>query len=312
MKKLLLALVMLAAFASPVNAESLEVGGLSISYDAPKGYVLAMDGLYAEILTVMKKAMPPDMKIHAMYASKDSDRAFNDNPDAGLDNYLMVTSTSKLDNQLMSEDDFKEFREFLSKNHGKLTGSSMQKKVNESLGGIADGSIQIGSMKSLGTFDETKTSISYMALVTQLINVNGKQVAVEQGMISTSKLVKGKMLVINQYRVITSEGEVKQFQSDAAKVLKSMDFPEGGVSASKSTISKRRVGSSASTTGGYISRGLMGAVLGGVIGAGIMYYRKKKRGTTGNPRADKMVDNIDNLKNQAGEKLGGMFKKKDK
>lgn len=309
MNKLLLALVMLLVFAAPVQAESLKVGTQSISYDTPKGYVLAMDGLYAEIINILKQAMPPDMKIHAMYVSKEADKIFRNDPEAGLNDYLMITSSSQLDSQMLSDDDFKEFKDYLNKNHGKLTGSSMQKKVNESLSGIADGAIKIGSMKSLGTFDESKTSISYMALVTQIVNMGGQQTAVEQGMISTSKLVKGKMLVINQYRVINSEDEVNKFQGEAAKIIKSMDFDEGGVSSSKSTVSKRK---SSSSGGSYIGRGIMGAILGGLIGAGVMYYRKKKHGTAGNPRADKMVNNIDNLKNQASEKLGGMFKKKDK
>lgn len=237
MKKVLLPLVLLLSLAATSHAESLQIGGQSLSYDAPKGYVRTMDGIYQEVLKITQQAMPRDLKIHAMYTPKAIDEAFRNDPAAGLDAYLLITTTSRLDNQLLSERDFASLREALTKAQGEISSGSIRKQVDEAWSRVTDGAVKIGDVQTLGVFDENKTSLSFMTLMTQVTDVNGQQQAVQQAMVSTTKLVKGKVVTINQYQMVKSEAELKKFQEDAMKVVKSMSFSEGGVNSSKSTIS---------------------------------------------------------------------------
>lgn len=225
MKKIVILLTLLLAFVAGAQAESLTLGDKTIHYNIPAGYVAAMDGPYVDVVRLVKMAMPADITIHAMYASEATDKTFRSSPDgAFLDNYILVTYSKQLQNQKLSKDDFKEFREFLNDNQGTLTGQEVMDQINKTIDNLSDGAVQIGAAKPLGCFGESETAISFLVLITQALNLDGQQVAIEQALVSTSLLLDGKMLTINQYQRVEKPEEVTAFKDHSQVVINNMAF----------------------------------------------------------------------------------------
>lgn len=205
MKKLTLLMLLLAVFAfgGSAYAESITLGGKTVNYEIPAGYVKAQGAAYAQLLGIMQQAMPSGLKVQAMYVSSEDDEAFRaSNGNAGLNNYLIITTMSQLDNQPVSAKDFK--RE-LKENHGLLDDA--KDIVKDRLDNVFDGQVQIGGMQALGCFGETDTELSYVVIMDQQANIDGKMVFIKQALVFTGVLVNEKLLFVNQYRTVESEAE---------------------------------------------------------------------------------------------------------
>lgn len=232
MKKLMLMIIaVVMLFAGSAYAENLSLGGKNVNYDIPAGYVKAEDPMYDVILGIMQKAMPQGLRIKAMYVQTANDVDFRtSNGESGLDNYLIITVLDQLANTTVSDKDFKDFKRELKENNGLL--DEAKDMVSDKLDEVFDGQIQIGNMQSLGCFGETDNELSYVVLMDQQANVNGKQIAIRQALVFTGVLVDGKLIFINQYRIVDNESEVTAFKDHTQEVIKSMNF--GGKAASVS------------------------------------------------------------------------------
>lgn len=61
--------LMLLAFSGFAYAENINLGGKTINYNIPDGYVKAQGSAYSVLLGVMQQAMPSGLRIQAMYVA---------------------------------------------------------------------------------------------------------------------------------------------------------------------------------------------------------------------------------------------------
>lgn len=225
MKKLTLLMILLAVFAfgGLAYAEGITLGGKTVNYEIPAGYVKAQGTAYAQLLGIMQQAMPSGLRIQAMYVSGEDDAAFRaSSGESGLNNYLIITTMSQLDNQSVSTADFKEFKRELKENHGLLDDA--KDIVKDRLDNVFDGQVQIGGMQALGCFGETDTELSYVVIMDQQASIDGKMIYIKQALVFTGVLVNEKLLFVNQYRTVENETEVNAFKDYTLNVLKQMNF----------------------------------------------------------------------------------------
>lgn len=276
MKKIAIILVLLISSVLCVQAESLKLGNKTINYNIPDGYVIAMDGPYVPILNFMKQAMPADVTVYAMYVAQEADAKFRaDREGALVENYLIVTSSKQLQNSTLTAKDFKEFRDYFNANHGSLSSSDLIDEINQTMNNLSGGAIQIGGIKSLGCFGESETAISFMALITQALDTEDRQIVVEQVMVSSSILVDGKMVTINQYKLVEQPDDVINFKDYSQTVIKNMGFETKTDAAGQSASSGSQATQSASSSGSGIIIIVIVVVIVLVVG-GIAVLRKKR------------------------------------
>lgn len=297
MKKLTMLLMLLAllAFSGFAYAESINLGGKTINYNIPDGYVKAQGPAYSMLLGVMQQAMPSGLRIQAMYVAQADDDAFrSSNGEEGLDNYLIITTMDQLANQSVSSKDFKDFKRELKENHGLLDDA--QGIVKERLDDVFDGQIQIGGMQALGCFGETDTELSYVVIMDQQANIDGKMIYLKQALVFTGVLINEKLIFVNQYRTVESEAEVSAFQDYTLNVLKQMNFsstasqPASGNDARATdarTSSPTTESGKKSGMGGIILIIIIVVII--VVIIGVVLSKKKANG--GNPSGRNHIDN---------------------
>lgn len=273
MKKILLTLCVLMLCSGLAQAASMKVGGLDITYKEPKNYILAMSGIYEDMLDITRKTMPNHSKVHAIFVHMDSDAMFRENKENGLEKYLIISSNLQFDQQFLSLQDFSEFKSAIKEIHGDFANPDIKQEVDEALGKAVGDAVKVGELRSLGYFGETDTAISYMALVTQIVDTGSGQRVMELGSVTTRLLVEGKLLLINQYRPIKSEADIDVFRDEALALIKNMQFYECGVSEDESTLYQERDNSIAS----YLSKAFIAVSAVIVLALALVYFRKKRR-----------------------------------
>lgn len=219
----ILGVLALLSFSGFAYAESFNEGGKSINYNIPDGYVKAQGPIYAMLLNVMQQAMPPGLNIKGIYLTQADDETFrSSNGNSVLNNYLVITTMDQLAHQSVSAKDFKEFKRELKENHGLLDDA--QEIANERINEVFNGQIQIGNIQTLGCFGETDTELSYIIIMEQQANVDGKMMTFEQVLVFTGVLTNERLVFVNQYRSVENEAEVKAFQHYALDILNQMNF----------------------------------------------------------------------------------------
>ncbi len=269
-KALLLAAIVIFSLASVAQAETVNIGGKNMHFNVPSGYVPATGGKYAQLLAMMRQAQPKDIYIFAMYLPKDLDETLRNSDTGSLDRYVTLSYSRQLLKQQLSTRDFGDLKEALGKMQGKLNEGEIASQVNQAIARVGTGDIRVGSIKPLGTFGETKTSFSFMALITQSSVVDGKRVPLEMGLVSTQLLTEGKVVMVNQYAVIQSPEDITALRKEAARVVSGLGFKQGG--ASNSAFKKQN------TMWDYMWKGFLGAVFGGLLGGLGMFIWKRRKG----------------------------------
>ena len=288
MKKLMIFIIMsvLLAFTGFAYAENINLGDKTINYDIPAGYVKAQGSAYSALLGIMQQAMPTGLRIQAMYVVQADDEAFrSSNGESGLNNYLIITTMDQLANQPVSAKDFKDFKRELKENHGLLDDA--KDIVKDRLDDVFDGQIQIGGMQALGCFGETDTELSYVVIMDQQANIDGKMIYIKQALVFTGVLINEKLIFVNQYRTVESEAEVSAFQDYTLNVLKQMNFSSPGASTQSSGSDVRGAETGASNAraesgkksgmGGIILVIIIIVII--VVIVGVVLSKKKSGGT---------------------------------
>lgn len=239
MKKTFLLTVLLTFFfCAPAFALTLNIGGVSIDYEAPQGFVPAMDGPYAKIFKDLRKDMPKDLAVHALFVPAGVDAEFRKSG-GGLPQYLLITSTVKLDNTLLSQDDFRIFKEYLFVNNGRLDAATLRDQLAEALQD-SEARAKAGQVLALGCFADGEYSIAFMGLLAQSVSGPGDRVVQDQALVTTSFIARGKMISVAQYRMVHTASEALEFQAAAQGVVESMGFKLGGAAQSSGVFNREQ------------------------------------------------------------------------
>jgi hypothetical protein len=67
MKRFWTVLAWFVALPLASHADTITVGGKSLTYQTPEGYVVASKGKYSEPLALLNKALPDSTVIHELY-----------------------------------------------------------------------------------------------------------------------------------------------------------------------------------------------------------------------------------------------------
>ncbi|MDL2285085.1 hypothetical protein LJC19_08125 [Oxalobacter sp. OttesenSCG-928-P03] len=270
MKRFWMALIFLALAPLSSQAEIATVGGRGLMYHAPEGYVMAAEGKYAEALSFLKKAMPEDVVVHAVYVEKNTDESYGKTPDQMLDDYIVVTSNLKVDSYMISQTDFAKLKDKITQVQDTQLTTSVRDRSNKRLDEVTDGTVKIGRVRPMGIVESTDTRVSFMAVMTQSANINGALITFDQAFLSMTLLAESKVLSINHYRTVKTDEDIARFKAESTAAIGSMRFKEGAVAGVTDSlpVSESRKNK--------LSNTLTWAIIGGVIGAAIYFFRRRK------------------------------------
>lgn len=259
MRKLLLSVTLVCLCAGAGHAGTFAYGNKTITYQIPDGYVSADShfGLTA-VLAVMRAAQPPDQEIVIMYAASSAMERFE--KEGILERYFTIQIAPSLKDRTLRAKDFGELKNFMKNAFGTREVSAIKKQVNEMFEEKAGGALKMKELKSLGCYAETGTSLSWLAISTQEIaGMNGTEAPEEMGMAlnSTAVFTEGKVVSVNQYKVIESGDDIEPFKNDAQAVFAEMAIPQD---------SNEGVLSALLGEGTLLRNVLVGAVVGGLVG----------------------------------------------
>lgn len=277
MKKICLLLPLcLLFFCAPALARQLDLGGVSISYEIPQGFVAAMDGPYKDTLNMIRQAMPKEVTVHALFVPAKVDAEFRSGGKS-LPAYLLLSSTTQLEAELLSKDDFSSYKNYLLEHNGRLEPEKLSARLTEALAGSAERA-KAGQILSLGCFAEGDFSTSLMVMLTQVVIAEGEHTLHDQAMITTSLVAQGKMFSVTQYRLVETAAEALDFQAAAQAVVQSMGFQLGGVAQSSGVFERAAPAQPQAAEGGSLDA-IMAAALAALAAGGIfMFLRSRKRG----------------------------------
>lgn len=257
-------------------AESFKVGNTSINYTVPAGYLPAMDGSYAQFLKLVRDSMKNAVNVFAMYVTAEMDGEFRRNPEQGLHSYLIVLSGKDVETRLVDVEGFKMFRDSLRGQQEEIDPAAITRKLDEVFDN--ESATAAGVILPVGVFAESDTGIYSMAVAVRSFDVEGARIMLRQAMVSGYFLVQGKMIGVNQYRMVPNSLEAERFMAEAVKVVESMHFAYGGAEPGRATPPAAEP-EQAQKPGGLdpgMMRALGMAAGGAIIGAIIIFLRRKK------------------------------------
>ena len=127
----------------------------------------------------------------------------------------------------MSIKDFAEVKKGITKAQEQLK-TTLKKKINSVLGKTGDGSMSIGDIDTLGVFDSSDTSLSFMAVMDQVSRAGGQREVDKQAVISSYLLAQGKLVIVNQYQILNpAENVAEQLgeaKAHAQEILKELNI----------------------------------------------------------------------------------------
>lgn len=286
MKRFWMALAWLMVLPLASHAETITVGGKSLAYQAPAGYVVASKSKYKEPLAFLEKALPAETITHEVYIEKTVDQAYGKSQK--LDDYIVIVSNTKSDAYLVALSDFEKLKEQITKLQETQLTTSAKDHSNQRLSEITEGALKIGNVRPMGVLASSDTLIAFMAVVSQSVNLNnGQRFVFDQAFASTTLLAESKVLSINHFRTVHSEEDISRFKSDALRAVASMDFKQGAAAGVTQTRSASAPASSSSSplssspdSYSYKSGGFSRVISGGIIGClsgGVIYlFRRRK------------------------------------
>lgn len=266
MKKILFACIACLLLAGVAQAASLSIGGESIAYNVPQGYMAGDKEPYLEIRKFLAEISPKDMRILALYVDEESHEKFMDPNNQRLDRYFIISTLRPLADKSLSIKDFAEVKKGIAQAQEQLK-TTLKKKVNSLLGKAGDGSLSIGDIDSLGVFDAGDTSMSFMMALDQVSNAGGRRVVDKQAVVSSYLLSEGKLVIVNQYQLLdpakNMAEQLSAAKAQARKVLEELAIKQGVPWTSYLDT--------------FLGKVLLAALIGGVIGGLIGWLAKRKK-----------------------------------
>lgn len=267
MRKILFTLVACLLLATAARAETLTIGDKNIAYNVPGGYMAGDKEPYISVRKFLTEVSPKNVQILALYVNEESHKKFLDPVNQRLENYFLLSTLRPLVDKELSVKDFAELKKGFIKVQEQLK-TTLRQKANRMLNDASDGSLSIGAIDSLGVFDVSDTSFSFMAVVDQVSNTDGRRTVDKQSAISSYLLAQGKVIIINQYQILDPAKDMAE-QLNTAKAQAQKILKELGI--------KQEVPWT-SYLGSFPTKILLIAVIGGLVGGliGRMVKNRKK------------------------------------
>lgn len=265
MKKSLFILVALVFLAGTAHAERLLIGDKTITYSVPGDYFKGDKEPYTEMRGLLTRVSPKDMQIFGLYISRDSDAKLREGKAERVENYFVLASLRPLQDKILSSGDFEEAKKQLVKIQEQIR-TRLLGQANKLIGSATNGTMAVGDINTFGAYDVTDTSISFLALTDQITRVGNRQVVDKQAVVSTYLLADGKIVVVNQYQLLTPKNVPEQlnaFKARARGVIKDLRIKEGTPKGS--------------FMDSYLVKVAGGAIIGAIIGVVITLIRKRKK-----------------------------------
>ncbi len=268
MKKILFTLVACLLLSVAAHAETLTIGGESISYRVPQGYMAGDKEPYLGMRKFLAGISPKNMQILALYVDEESHKKFMDPQGQRLENYFILSTLRPFADKSLSVKDFVEVKKGVTKAQEQLK-TTLKQKINRLLGKAGDGSMSIGDIDTLGVFDSSDTSLSFMAVMDQVSRAGGRREVDKQVVVSSYLLARGKLIIVNQYQILDPAKNMAEqlgaAKVHARKILAELDIKQGvpWISYLDSFLVK------------VLLAALVGGLVGGLIGW-VVKSRKKK------------------------------------
>lgn len=210
------------ALTSAASAETMKMGGETLKYDVPAGLTKASGPGYKQFVDVVRKGLGQDVKLDSIYVPDELDRALSEQGGGKVTEYLVLSYLTVLEKHNATKADFGELKKAIAQNFGNSVPSNLKTELNKRFEDIGMGSVRIGNIKSLGTFNSTDKTISAMFLVTQQVEMDGKPTVMDMLVVSTQLLVGNRIATVNQYKVVNKPEEVSAFQKKAMDNIQQM------------------------------------------------------------------------------------------
>ena len=270
MKNSLLALVGAAAFlhaSDRANAIEIDVGGAKIEIPAPKGYV-AVTSEYSVLERFMKSLVAPANLYLASFVDGESLKA-SDSGIPDLTRYFSVQVLRQIQSRTVSKGDFDELKE-LVRNQNKEILKQTEKELDKALGGVTenlknefdmDAALKIADFVPFDPHHEDERSYAFSILMKGSANVEGTSEKVVVNATATFVHARGRVLYAYCYG---GPDDIEWTRDESKRWMESI-FSANTASASLGeTISKSPFG-----------RILLYAIVGGVIGGVVMFFKKR-------------------------------------
>ena len=207
-------------------AATLSIGDKKIEFQEPSGFVTVEGnpGLEA-VLAGTKRMMPPDQEVLAMYVAASALKRFE--REGVLERYMLITTSRQLKNKKLRPADAKEMKKALKKGFEMFEDPAVLGKLNDMFSDASDGAVELKGMEMLGWYAETDMGVSLVALLTAGNTGLDDSETVRLAMVSTNFITDGKFVTINQYKAVSSFGDVEAFKDEAQAVIAGMAFPAG-------------------------------------------------------------------------------------
>ncbi|WP_337432145.1 hypothetical protein [Bilophila sp.] len=269
MRKILFTLAACLLLATAAQAETLTIGDENIAYNVPGGYMAGNEEPYISVRSFLTEVSPKNVQILALYVNKESHKKFLDPVNQRLEDYFLLSTLRPLVDKELSVKDFAELKKGFIKAQEQLK-TALRQKANDMLNNASDGTLGIGAVDSLGVFDASDTSFSFMAVVDQVSDADGQRTVDKQSAVSSFLLAQGKVIIINQYQILDPSKDMAQ-QLDAAKTQAQKILKELGIKQGVPW---------ASYLGSFPTNILLFAVIGGLVGGLIRRTVKNRKNTT--------------------------------
>jgi len=114
------------------------------------------------------------MQILALYVDEESHKKFMDPQGQRLENFFILSTLRSFADKSLSVKDFVEVKKSVTKAQEQLK-TTLKQKINRLLGKAGDGSMSIGDIDTLGVFDSSDTSLSFMTVVDLVSRASGRR-----------------------------------------------------------------------------------------------------------------------------------------
>lgn len=191
--------------ASPTTADRLvSVGGVSLRIPVPKGFVDPATAA-PELRALGEQFTPPTNRLLVNFVRSSDLRRFVDRRDADLDQYLLVQTARRAENQLISKADFSKLKTAMRQQQGDIM-ARMGPKLKDLLAQVSKEesrksgtalSLQIGEVVPLGIFAETDSSLIFGYL--SRVSLRGGALEHASTMVNVASLIAPKSKVVFLY-----------------------------------------------------------------------------------------------------------------
>lgn len=268
MRKRILALAILLFCCGVSFAATVNVGGKTIPYRVPEGFVSSESS--PELMIVrefIKTTMPPDQETLAMYVDSSVLASFERT--GNLERYFLINTSKELKNRNFRLKDFAELKKGVLESFGDFSDENIKGQVDKTFSDMTDGALRVNDIQPFGCYAITDSSISWVMLLATDEQLDDGVDTSLLAMVCTILLTEGKIVAVNQYKSVLSAEGIDAFKEEAQQVVSSMAFPAPKRDSLLGELMD-------SFLGRVVRGGVIGGIIGGLVAFVVARLRKKK------------------------------------